>query len=293
MKQKGYNILLAIGEDTKHLKVVAYGTNCTLNVNKEMIEVAGTDQGQTREYIGGLSDWNLQADGLYAVDEEAPLQGSASLIALCLNAKEVYAQWQELNEARTHVVASHTGKVLLSSFTAGAPKDGRATYSFTAQGSGTLAVATTAVTATATIDMWKTPDTMDVEGNLIRMESDGEEVTFTTGTTDYEVEKSSFLESLTWPNYYGFGATIDVTATVGETEVNPSSVKLEAKFGDNDYVEIPATTVYPSGAYQFLYNAEKNAEETPLADCSIMHLRLTAVVDGTTITQTFQVSLMS
>lgn len=126
-KLNGFDVLVMTGESAASLTAVATSRECSVSINKELIEKAATSDGSVREYLAGLYDWSMSVSGLYAVGAHV------SLVSYLIAGTLLHVGFSLGNETLT-------GTAYIESFEANGPLRGKTTYNVTLRGSGALTV---------------------------------------------------------------------------------------------------------------------------------------------------------
>lgn len=100
----------------------------TLTMENDPIELTTKDSDGFNEYDYGFSDWSLEADGLYVVNETS----HDALIDAFLNKEQVLARWRRSDGTGK----GFEGSTIITEYSIEAPYDDESTYSISLQGSG-------------------------------------------------------------------------------------------------------------------------------------------------------------
>ena len=107
---------------------VAGQRSVSLERNMETMETTTKDSNGYKEFVSGLKDWSISADGVI-------INSDAGFNAL----EEAYVSGEEVEiQISTGSSSNYTGKAIITSFPIEAPYDDLATYSLSFQGTGAL-----------------------------------------------------------------------------------------------------------------------------------------------------------
>ena len=127
---KGHNMILALGGN-----VIAASRECSLNIDREMIEIAGSTA-DAREYIPGRYGFTLSASGLYAINSDGSMSSQA-LTSMLFEGTKVAVVFQASTDGSV-VVETYEGKAYVQNITLSGSYNERSTYSVQMQGTGAL-----------------------------------------------------------------------------------------------------------------------------------------------------------
>ncbi len=123
-KLNGHAVVVMLGE-TEVMSTVGAQRDCTLTINRELVETAATSDGGSREYLGGLKDWTVQVSGLYVVG------GSVSLATYLIAGTLLHVGVQVGSTL-------YAGAAYVEAFEASGDVKGKTTYNATFRGTGEL-----------------------------------------------------------------------------------------------------------------------------------------------------------
>lgn len=136
MRVNGRNILVAVGTTANDLEVIAASTQCDLNIEKEMIEIAGTS-GRYKEFVAGLTSWTVSAQCFYVA---VTTDQHVNLTKKLLLGSKVLVQFQLNTSTRSNKYETYTGQALIQSISLSAPMNGKATFAISLQGTSDLSL---------------------------------------------------------------------------------------------------------------------------------------------------------
>lgn len=128
---KGYNALVIVDN-----MAVAFQKECTLSINRDMVEIAGTSP-DAREYKPGRYSGSIIFSGLQTVDEEPGRHNTSWLIDKLIEGTRVSVTYDcydhELGQHETREAQGYVADIQLAG-----ELNGTATYSCTIQLSGSI-----------------------------------------------------------------------------------------------------------------------------------------------------------
>lgn len=141
---KGQNLRISVGG-----KYLAFSTSCTVHVSATLEDSSTKDSTNSwqEQEITGMA-WDLSADALYSVDEDATGMNGVDALDLILSQQEVDVEFVQTNGAKNRETAAsavqYKGKAIVNDISISAQNRQNATYTIQAQGNGELKKATTA-----------------------------------------------------------------------------------------------------------------------------------------------------
>lgn len=132
----GFNAAIAISTDGgSTYNDLAEQADVTLTVEGDQIDVSNFDSSGTREFIQGLYQWSVSANGNF-IDGDTAQDAVFSNITANTS---VDVRVRPVGETSGDV--EYTGPIMLSSWEVNTPMDGQASFSFEGQGNGALSKA--------------------------------------------------------------------------------------------------------------------------------------------------------
>lgn len=141
---KGQNLRISVGG-----KYLAFSTSCTVHVSATLEDSSTKDSTNSwqEQEITGMA-WDLSADALYSVDEDATGMNGVDALDLILSQQEVDVEFTQTTGAKNRETGAsavkYQGKAFVNDISISAQNRQNATYTIQAQGNGELKKATTA-----------------------------------------------------------------------------------------------------------------------------------------------------
>lgn len=141
---KGQNLRISVGG-----KYLAFSTSCTVHVSATLEDSSTKDSTNSwqEQEITGMA-WDLSADALYSVDEDATGMNGVDALDLILSQQEVDVEFIQTNGTKNREevakAVKYTGKAFVNDISIQAQNRQNTTYTIQAQGNGELKKATTA-----------------------------------------------------------------------------------------------------------------------------------------------------
>lgn len=131
--EKGLDFIVSVKKDANFVPVAGQ-RSVSLERNMETMETTTKDSNGYKEFVSGLKDWTISADGVI-------VQSDAGFTAL----EDAYLSGEPVEvQISTGTTNVYKGLAIITSFPIEAPYDDLATYSLSFQGTGAL-TKTTAV----------------------------------------------------------------------------------------------------------------------------------------------------
>ena len=127
MKVKGKDVLVWLNG-----AVIACSTNCALEIDCEMREIAGKMSARAREFIPGKYSWSISVDALVAAENAQ----FANVVSLLKNGTKVSVSFAVANEGLPF--EGFSGSAFVSSAGENAPLDSFESLKISFQGTGEL-----------------------------------------------------------------------------------------------------------------------------------------------------------
>lgn len=141
---KGQNLRISVGG-----KYLAFSTSCTVHVSATLEDSSTKDSTNSwqEQEVTGMA-WDLSADALYSVDEDATGMNGVDALDLILSQQEVDIEFVqtsgEKNRETSASAVQYKGKAFVNDISIQAQNRQNTTYTIQAQGNGALKKATTA-----------------------------------------------------------------------------------------------------------------------------------------------------
>lgn len=141
---KGQNLRISVGGE-----YLAFSTSCTVHVSATLEDSSTKDSTNSwqEQEITGMA-WDLSADALYSVDEDATGMNGVDALDLILSQQEVDVEFTQTTGAKNResvaTPVKYTGKALVNDISISAQNRQNATYTIQAQGNGELKKTTAA-----------------------------------------------------------------------------------------------------------------------------------------------------
>ncbi len=141
---KGQNLRISVGG-----KYLAFSTSCTVHVSATLEDSSTKDSTNSwqEQEITGMA-WDLSADALYSVDEDATGINGVDALDLILSQQEVDIEFVQTSGSKNRETGAsavqYKGKAFVNDISIQAQNRQNTTYTIQAQGNGELKKATTA-----------------------------------------------------------------------------------------------------------------------------------------------------
>jgi len=232
MRIKGGSILIATGVTAGSLSPIAANTNCTLEINGELIETAGSSA-KAREFIPGLYDWSMTSNSMLTAF--AASGNHVTLTSKLIAGTKVRVAFQCALDS-THN-ETYTGWAYIQTATLAAPVKNSATYDVVLKGTGELEIVQTQpiviTQARAKYIEYDTDSAIpDDDGNAVVI-SNGGTKTFDAFNIIFA---KSYYDGRRWKQKYftGFNILPEIVATVSAVEAQADILSVDVKITDTD-----------------------------------------------------------